>query len=52
MQHNAGMAMMHTNENNLSMLRASRLGETSFNALHQQDVKNSVSHLKVGEKMK
>ena len=43
MQHNAGMAIMRTNENNLSMLRASRLGETSFNALHQQDVKNSVS---------
>ncbi len=46
MQHNAGMAMMQNNQNNLSMIRASRAGETSFNALHQQDVKNSVSAAK------
>ena len=46
MQHNAGMAMMQNNQNNLSMLRASRAGETNFNALHQQDVRNSVSTAK------
>ena len=46
MQHNAGMAMMQTNQNNMSMLRASKAGETSFNALHQQDVHNSVSNAK------
>lgn len=48
MQHRAGMAMMQNNENALSMVRASRAGETSFNALHQQDVKNSVSAAKNG----
>ena len=46
MQHNAGMAMMQTNQNNLSMMKASKVGETSFNALHQQDVHNSVSNAK------
>lgn len=46
MQHNAGMAIMQNNQNNLSMLRASKAGETSFNALHQQDVRNSVSTAK------
>ena len=48
MQHDAGMAIMQTNQNNLSMLRASRAGDMSFNALHQQDVRNGVSVAKNG----
>lgn len=46
MQHNAGMAMMQTNQNNLSMLRATKASDMNFNALHQQDVHNSVSNAK------
>lgn len=42
MQHDACMNMMHTSQNNLSMLRAAKVGETNFNALHNKDVNNSI----------
>ena len=39
---------MQNNQNNLSMMKAAKIGETNFNALHQQDVKNAVSNAKNG----
>ena len=45
-QHRAGMAMMSTSNNMLSGIRNIGAGETNFNALHQQDVKNSNDMIK------
>jgi len=46
MQNNAAMNMMQINQNNQSMLRASKANDMNFNALHQQDVRNSVDMAK------
>lgn len=45
-QHRAGMAMMQTSNNMLSGIRSVGAGETNFNALHQQDVKNDTDMIK------
>ena len=46
LQHRAGMAMMQTSNNILSGIRNVGAGETNFNALHQQDVKNDTNMIK------
>ena len=46
MQHRAGLAMMQTNNAMLSGIRNAGAGETNFNALHQQDVKNETANIK------
>ena len=43
MQHNAGMAMMQANNAMTSSLRSAKVNDTNFNALHQQDVRNSMN---------
>ena len=45
-QHRAGLAMMQSNEAMLSGIRNIGAGETNFNALHQQDVKNDITNIK------
>ena len=45
-QHRAGMAMMQSRNATLSNIRNVGAGETNFNALHQQDVKNDVMNTK------
>ena len=45
-QHRAGLAMMQSNNAMLSGIRNVGFGETNFNALHQQDVKNETTNLK------
>jgi len=45
-QHRAGMAMMNTHNAMLSGIRNVGAGETNFNALHQQDVKNDTDMAK------
>lgn len=45
-QHRAGMAMMQANNAMLSGIRNIGAGETNFNALHQQDVKNETASVK------
>ncbi len=45
-QHRAGMAMMQSHEAMLSGIRNVGAGETNFNALHQQDVKNDTNMAK------
>ena len=45
-QHRAGLAMMNTHEAMLSGIRNVGAGETNFNALHQQDVKNDTALIK------
>ena len=45
-QHRAGLAMMQTNNAMLSSIRNIGAGETNFNALHQQDVKNETANIK------
>ena len=45
-QHRAGLAMMQSNNAMLSSIRNIGAGETNFNALHQQDVKNETNMIK------
>ncbi len=45
-QHRAGMAMMNASNNMMSGVRNIGAGETNFNALHQQDVKNDTDMAK------
>ncbi len=45
-QHRAGLAMMQSNNAMLSGIRNIGAGETNFNALHQQDVKNETMSIK------
>lgn len=45
-QHRAGLAMMQTSNAMLSGLRNVGAGNTNFEALHQQDVKNSTDMAK------
>ncbi|MCR5266179.1 MAG: hypothetical protein K6E29_06250 [Cyanobacteria bacterium RUI128] len=45
-QHRAGMAMMQSNNAMLSGIRNIGAGETNFNALHQQDVRNETNRVK------
>ena len=45
-QHRAGMAMMQSNNAMLNGIRSVGAGETNFNALHQQDVKNETNSVK------
>ena len=45
-QHRASLAMMQSNNAMLSGLRNVGAGETNFNALHQQDVKNETNSIK------
>lgn len=45
-QHRAGMAMMQSNNAMLSSIRNIGAGETNFNALHQQDVRNETNNAK------
>lgn len=45
-QHRAGLAMMQSNNAMLSSIRNIGAGETNFNALHQQDVKNETNNVK------
>lgn len=45
-QHRAGLAMMQSNEAMLGGIRQAGLGSTNFEALHQQDVKNSTDAAK------
>lgn len=45
-QHRAGMAMMQTSNNILSGIRNVGAGETNFNALCQQDIKNDTDMMK------
>ena len=45
-QHRAGMAMMQSHDAMLSGIRNVGAGETNFNALHQQDVKNDTANIK------
>ena len=47
-QHRAGMAMMQTSNNILSGIRNVGAGETNFNALCQQDIKNDTDMIKAG----
>lgn len=45
-QHRAGLAMMSANDTAINCVRGVKAGETNFNALHQQDVKNSTANAK------
>lgn len=45
-QHRAGLAMMQSNNAMLSSIRNVGAGETNFNALHQQDMKNETNNVK------
>ena len=45
-QHRAGMAMMQSHNAMLSGLRSVGAGETNFNALHQQDVRNDINSIR------
>lgn len=43
MQNNAAMAMMSANNAAINSVRSIRANDTNFNALHQQDVRNSIN---------
>lgn len=45
-QHRAGMAMIQSRNAMLSGVRNVGVGETNFNALHQQDMKNDAINTK------
>lgn len=45
-QHRAGMAVIQSNNAMLSSVRNAGFGETNFNALHQQDIKNETTNIK------
>ena len=45
-QHRAGMALFSTRNAMLSGIQNAGSGETSFNALHQQDVRNDLMNTK------
>ena len=45
-QHRAGLAMMQTSNAILSGIRNIGMGETNFNALHQQDIKNDTDMIR------
>lgn len=45
-QHRAGMAMMQSHDAMLNGVRNLGAGETNFNALHQQDLRNDANNIK------
>ena len=45
-QHRAGLAMIQSNNAMLNSVKNVGFGETNFNALHQQDIKNETTSIK------